>query len=130
PILVDGLRRLEYRGYDSAGLVTLTGPGRLHVRKRSGRIAELVRHLQERPAPGCLGISHTRWATHGPATDANAHPHLSSDGRVALVHNGVIENYDALKRHLQNDGVVFKSDTDSEVIAQLIARHFDGDLME
>ena len=128
PILVDGLRRLEYRGYDSAGLATLTGPGRMHLRKRSGRIASLVAHLRERPAPGCLGISHTRWATHGPATDANAHPHVSADGRVAVVHNGVIENYDALKRHLAERGVAFASDTDTEVIAQLIAQHLDDDL--
>src|ERR671924_344434 len=97
PILLDGLRRLEYRGYDSAGVATLTGPT-LHLRKRAGRIAELARHLRERPAPGCVGISHTRWATHGPATDKNAHPHLSSDGRVAVVHNGVIENHATLKR--------------------------------
>src|SRR5438067_10196732 len=130
PILVDGLRRLEYRGYDSAGLATLTGPGRMHLRKRSGRIASLVAHLRERPAPGCLGISHTRWATHGPATDANTDPHLSRDGRIALVHNGVIENYDALKRHLREQGVAFQSDTDTEVIAQLVAYHFDGDLLE
>jgi glucosamine--fructose-6-phosphate aminotransferase (isomerizing) len=130
PVLIDGLHRLEYRGYDSAGLVTLTGPDRMHLRKRSGRIANLVGHLRERPAPGCLGISHTRWATHGPATDTNAHPHLSADGRVAVVHNGVIENYEALKRHLREHGVVFYSDTDTEVIAQLVAYHFDGDLME
>ena len=129
PILVEGLRRLEYRGYDSAGLATLSGP-RLSVRKRAGRIQELARHLRERPAAGTVGISHTRWATHGPASDGNAHPHVSSDGRVAVVHNGVIENYAALKRQLQADGVVFKSDTDTEVIAQLIAhhlRHPDGD---
>jgi glucosamine--fructose-6-phosphate aminotransferase (isomerizing) len=130
PILVGGLRRLEYRGYDSAGLATVTGPGRLHLRKRSGRIAALADHLRDRPAPGCLGISHTRWATHGPATDANAHPHVSADGRVALVHNGVIENYDALKRHLRGQGVAFASDTDTEVVAQLVAYHFDGDLLE
>lgn len=129
PILVEGLRRLEYRGYDSAGLATLTGPT-MHVRKRAGRIAELARHLDERPAPGCLGISHTRWATHGPATDANAHPHLSSDGEVALVHNGVIENYATLKRQLQSEGYVFQSDTDTEVIAQLIAFHLNGDPIE
>src|SRR5436305_4347626 len=129
PILVDGLVRLEYRGYDSAGLATLTGP-HLHVRKRGGRIANLVRLLRERPAPGCVGISHTRWATHGPATDANAHPHVSGDGTVAVVHNGVIENYEALKRRLRDEGVVFRSDTDTEVIAQLVAYHFDGDLME
>src|SRR5436190_10150925 len=129
PLLVEGLRRLEYRGYDSAGLATLTGP-RLHLRRRAGRIANLVRHLGERPAPGCVGISHTRWATHGPATDANAHPHLGGDGLVAVVHNGVIENYAALKRQLQEEGVVFQSDTDTEVIAHLIARHLNGDLAE
>jgi len=128
PILVEGLRRLEYRGYDSAGLATLAGSS-MHVRKRAGRIADLARHLEQQPAPGCHGISHTRWATHGPATDANAHPHLSSDGMVAIVHNGVIENYAALKRQLQADGVPFRSDTDTEVIAQLIARHLNGDLV-
>src|SRR5713101_7234865 len=129
PILVEGLRRLEYRGYDSAGLATLTG-AMLHLRKRSGRIAELAKHLQDRPAPGCNGISHTRWATHGPAKDLNAHPHISFDGSVAVVHNGVIENYSALKRQLQAEGVVFHSDTDTEVIAQLIAHHLNGDLVE
>src|ERR1700758_5485682 len=128
PVLVEGLRRLEYRGYDSAGLATLTGPN-LHVRKRAGRIAELVNHLFDRPVPGCHGISHTRWATHGPANDVNAHPHLGGDNPVAVVHNGVIENYAALKRQLQAEGVVFRSDTDTEVIAQLIARHLDGDLV-
>src|SRR5580765_8091307 len=111
PILLDGLRRLEYRGYDSAGLATLAGP-QLQLRKRAGRVAELASYLQERPAPGTVGISHTRWATHGPANDRNAHPHVSSDGRVAVVHNGVIENYSVLKRQLQTEGVVFHSDTD------------------
>jgi glucosamine--fructose-6-phosphate aminotransferase (isomerizing) len=129
PIIVEGLRRLEYRGYDSAGLATLAGR-QLQLRKKAGRVAELASYLQERPAPGCVGISHTRWATHGPATDSNAHPHLSSDGRVAVVHNGVIENYAALKRQLQAEGVVFHSDTDTEVIAQLIARNLHGDLLE
>jgi glucosamine--fructose-6-phosphate aminotransferase (isomerizing) len=129
PIAVEGLRRLEYRGYDSAGIATLTGP-QLHLRKRAGRVADLVNYLQERPAPGCVGISHTRWATHGPATDGNAHPHVSSDGQVAVVHNGVIENYAALKRQLQTEGITFQSDTDTEVIAQLIARNLDEDLLE
>jgi glucosamine--fructose-6-phosphate aminotransferase (isomerizing) len=129
PILVEGLRRLEYRGYDSAGLATLTG-SMLHLRKRSGRIADLAKHLQERPAPGCHGISHTRWATHGPANDLNAHPHISFDGSVAVVHNGVIENYSILKRQLQSEGIAFQSDTDTEVIAQLIARNLNGDLVE
>jgi glucosamine--fructose-6-phosphate aminotransferase (isomerizing) len=129
PILVEGLRRLEYRGYDSAGLATLTG-ARLHLRKRAGRIADLVGHLHDRPAPGCHGISHTRWATHGPATDNNAHPHVGGNDVVAVVHNGVIENYAHLKAQLQQEGVVFSSDTDTEVIAQLIAHHFQGDLTE
>jgi glucosamine--fructose-6-phosphate aminotransferase (isomerizing) len=129
PILLEGLRRLEYRGYDSAGLATLTGK-QLHVRKRAGRIAELTQHLHQHPAPGCVGISHTRWATHGPATDANAHPHTGGDGAVALVHNGVIENYAALKRQLQSEGVRFHTDTDTEVLAQLITRHLHGDLVE
>jgi glucosamine--fructose-6-phosphate aminotransferase (isomerizing) len=129
PLLVEGLRRLEYRGYDSAGVATLSGR-QLHVRKRAGRISDLVRHLRDRPAPGCVGISHTRWATHGPANDVNAHPHVGGDGVVAVVHNGVIENYSALKRQLLADGVSFKSDTDTEVIAQLLARHWCGDLVE
>src|SRR5256885_8477160 len=131
PILVEGLRRLEYRGYDSSGLATLAG-GDLHLRKRAGRIQNLVRHLRERPAPGCAGISHTRWATHGPATDGNAHPHVAGfgEGSVAVVHNGVIENHAALKRRLQQDGVEFHSDTDTEVIAHLIAQHLNGDLVE
>ena len=129
PILLEGLRRLEYRGYDSSGIATLTGP-HLHLRKRAGRINDLAKHLQDRPAPGCHGISHTRWATHGPANDRNAHPHVSQDGSVAVVHNGVIENYAILKRQLQDEGVVFQSDTDTEVIAQLVALHYQGDLVE
>jgi glucosamine--fructose-6-phosphate aminotransferase (isomerizing) len=129
PILVEGLRRLEYRGYDSSGLATVTG-SQMHLRKRAGRIAELVQYLSSRPAPGCHGISHTRWATHGPATDGNAHPHVGGEDAVAIVHNGIIENYAALKRQLQSDGVIFKSDTDTEVLAQLIARHLNGDLVE
>jgi glucosamine--fructose-6-phosphate aminotransferase (isomerizing) len=129
PLLVEGLRRLEYRGYDSAGLATLSGSN-LHLRKRAGRIADLARLLGDRPAAGCTGISHTRWATHGPANDTNAHPHVGGDNVVAVVHNGVIENYAILKRQLQAEGVVFRTDTDTEVIAQLIARHFHGDLVE
>jgi hypothetical protein len=127
PILLEGLRRLEYRGYDSAGLVTGTGSG-LHVRKKAGRLAELSKHLAAHPAPGGSGISHTRWATHGGATDRNSHPHLSADGGVAVVHNGVIENYAALKHGLQEKGVEFRSDTDTEVLAHLIGRYYDGDL--
>jgi glucosamine--fructose-6-phosphate aminotransferase (isomerizing) len=129
PILIEGLRRLEYRGYDSAGLATLTG-SKIHLRKKAGRIAGLAALLSEQPAPGCHGISHTRWATHGGATDGNAHPHLGGDAEVAVVHNGVIENYAALKQHLQAAGYVFHSQTDTEVIAHLIAHHLNGDLIE
>ncbi|HEY1378980.1 MAG TPA: glutamine--fructose-6-phosphate transaminase (isomerizing) [Gemmataceae bacterium] len=131
PILVDGLRRLEYRGYDSAGLATVTGR-RLHLRKKAGRVSDLADHLSRKPAPGCHGIAHTRWATHGPANDVNAHPHVAGagDGAVAVVHNGVIENYASLKRQLREEGVEFHSDTDTEVIAQLVAYHLNGDLVE
>ena len=131
PLLLEGLRQLEYRGYDSAGLATITGP-RLHLRRKAGRVAQLGELLREKPAAGCLGIAHTRWATHGPATDGNAHPHFTGIGQdaVAVVHNGVIENYAGLKRQLQADGVTFLSDTDTEVIAHLIAKNLAGDLVE
>jgi glucosamine--fructose-6-phosphate aminotransferase (isomerizing) len=121
PILVEGLRRLEYRGYDSAGVAVLDGP-KLHVRKKAGRINNLGKALRDGPAPGTSGISHTRWATHGPANDRNAHPHASAGGLCAVVHNGVIENYAGLRRQLQAEGVPFLSDTDTEVIAQLIGQ--------
>jgi glucosamine--fructose-6-phosphate aminotransferase (isomerizing) len=127
-ILLDGLSRLEYRGYDSAGIAALNGG--LQLRKSVGRIADLRRVLEKNPVHGATGISHTRWATHGPATDVNAHPHLGGDGEVAVVHNGVIENYSTLKRRLQAEGYVFKSQTDTEVIAHLIASHLKGDLVE
>jgi glucosamine--fructose-6-phosphate aminotransferase (isomerizing) len=128
PILLEGLRRLEYRGYDSAGVAVLNG--RLQIRKKAGRLTVLAEDLGQRPIMGRAGIGHTRWATHGGPSDRNAHPHIGGDGVVAVVHNGVIENYAALKRQLQDDGVVFHSDTDTEVIAHLVARHFHGDLAE
>ena len=128
PILLDGLARLEYRGYDSAGLATVNGV--LTVRKCAGRLANLRNLLSQKHAPGESGISHTRWATHGGATDANAHPHLGGDGAVAVVHNGVIENYSTLKHQLQAQGFAFRSDTDTEVIAHLIASYLQDDLVE
>ncbi len=128
-LLLEGLQRLEYRGYDSAGLATVAGD-RLRVRKSAGRISNLADLVSRQPAPGSQGISHTRWATHGPATDYNAHPHLGGEGAVAIVHNGVIENYAALKKQLQAEGFLFRSETDSEVIAHLIASYLNGDLLE
>jgi glucosamine--fructose-6-phosphate aminotransferase (isomerizing) len=129
PILLEGLSRLEYRGYDSAGLATLADSD-LCIRKSAGRIANLGRLLSKQPAPGTAGISHTRWATHGGATDQNAHPHVGGNGVVAVVHNGVIENYSLLKRQLEAEGFVFKSETDTEVIAHLIAKYLDDDLVD
>jgi len=125
PILLDGLRRLDYRGYDSAGVAIVDGD-KVETRKCAGRIAELGKLMAERPPTGTFGISHTRWATHGKPTDQNAHPHFDSTGRLALVHNGVIENYQALKDQLIRDGdSKFSSDTDTEVLAHLIGRIYD-----
>ena len=119
--LVGGLRRLEYRGYDSSGVATISPTRGLAVVKTAGRIDRLEARLAQKPAPGRIGIGHTRWATHGAATDENAHPHLGGDGLVAVVHNGVIENFQTLRQRLQGDGYVFRSATDTEVIAHLIA---------
>jgi glucosamine--fructose-6-phosphate aminotransferase (isomerizing) len=120
-ILIEGLRRLEYRGYDSAGVATIDGRG-FALTKTAGRVDDLVAAMAESPCPGSVGIGHTRWATHGPATEVNAHPHLSGDAAVAVVHNGVIENYRELKADLEEEGFLFQSSTDTEVIAQLITR--------
>src|SRR5256714_8222388 len=120
PVLLDGLRRLEYRGYDSAGLAVVDA-GQLDTRKCAGRIAALAQLVKNQPVSGSLGISHTRWATHGKVNDENAHPHFEASGKIALVHNGVIENYQALKEQLVRDGDNdFRSQTDTEVLAHLI----------
>jgi glutamine---fructose-6-phosphate transaminase (isomerizing) len=119
--LITGLHRLEYRGYDSAGAATITPNGRLAIAKSVGRIDSLERQIAETPLPGTIGVGHTRWATHGSPTVANAHPHLGGDGVVAVVHNGVIENFATLRERLAAEGFEFVSETDTEVIAHLIA---------
>jgi glucosamine--fructose-6-phosphate aminotransferase (isomerizing) len=121
--MLDGLKRLEYRGYDSSGMVVSAGKGFEQI-KRTGRVVKLEEALEERQLGGNLGISHTRWATHGDVTEANAHPHTSSDGKISLVHNGVIENYTSMKQFLQKKGYEFKSETDSEALCNLIAYHY------
>ncbi|MBL8967855.1 MAG: isomerizing glutamine--fructose-6-phosphate transaminase, partial [Spirochaetaceae bacterium] len=127
PILLEGLKRLEYRGYDSAGLAVGLGNGELAVVKKTGKI-QALRLATPKELPGSWGIGHTRWATHGGVTDANAHPHLDSSGKIAVVHNGIVENYRALRGMLEREGVVFASETDSEVIPHLVAKCYRGDL--
>jgi glucosamine--fructose-6-phosphate aminotransferase (isomerizing) len=128
-ILIEGLRRLEYRGYDSAGVVTIY-KGKFELRKKTGRINDLAAVLRKQPAHGNTGLGHTRWATHGAPTDANAHPHLDQSGKIAIVHNGVIENHQQLKDRLLAAGHKFTSQTDTEVLAHLIGEHYKGDLTE
>lgn len=129
PILIEGLKRLEYRGYDSAG-VAMQRDGRIVVRKSPGRISALEAILDDETAEATCGLSHTRWATHGAPNQVNAHPHLDSTGRFALVHNGIIENYRSLKTYLAQKGIAFQSETDTEVLVQLIAHYYAGSLEE
>ena len=127
-VALEGLARLEYRGYDSAGIAVVSPDG-LDARKRSGKLQNLRDALQAEPLPDATAaIGHTRWATHGAPTDANAHPHLSEDGSIAVIHNGIIENFASLRAALVAEGVTFASETDTEVVAHLLARAWDGDL--
>ncbi len=129
PLLIEGLRRMEYRGYDSAGVALYDGEA-IEVRRAAGKIARLEAAIAADPVDGMVGIGHTRWATHGPPTERNAHPHLSADNSVAVVHNGIIENASVLRGALQDLGYEFRSDTDTEVIAHLIQELFEGSLEE
>jgi len=126
-MLIEGLKRLEYRGYDSAGVAIMNGKG-VETRRAAGKIARLESVIAADPPHGTLGIAHTRWATHGPPNETNAHPHLSQNGRIAVVHNGIIENATTLKAGLEARGYVFKSDTDTEVLAHLIETAYAGNL--
>ena len=132
PLLIEGLKRLEYRGYDSAGLALLDAGGKMFQVKAAGKVGVLEKKVRELPdlknLAGC-GIAHTRWATHGSPTETNAHPHFDSTGRFAVVHNGIIENYQELRRYLEGKGIVFRSQTDSEVLPHLIAEAYEDNLL-
>ncbi|WML36205.1 glutamine--fructose-6-phosphate transaminase (isomerizing) [Clostridium sp. OS1-26] len=129
PILIEGLSKLEYRGYDSAGVAILDGD-KLNVTKCKGRLANLEEKLETTPLKGCIGIGHTRWATHGEPSDLNSHPHTTEDGTISVVHNGIIENYIHLREWLMTKGYSFASETDTEVIPHLVDYFYDGDLTD
>ncbi|MBT88653.1 MAG: glutamine--fructose-6-phosphate aminotransferase, partial [Candidatus Marinimicrobia bacterium] len=126
PILINGLKRLEYRGYDSAGLAVI-GDDQLHWLKKAGKVSVLESEVDDHVLNGTVGIAHTRWATHGEPNDVNAHPHLDQTGNIALIHNGIIENYNVIKQVLEKEGVTFQSETDSEVLVQLISKIYYKD---
>lgn len=128
-VIVDGLEKLEYRGYDSAGIAINTG-SELEIRKFKGKLTVLAEDLKKNPIEGNLGIGHTRWATHGEPSDVNSHPHFNSDKSIAVVHNGIIENYSEIRKELSEDGVEFLSKTDTEVIPHLISKYYNGNLLE
>ena len=128
-VLVDGLSKLEYRGYDSAGVAVNTS-NKLEIRKFKGRLSILAEDLQKNPIDGHLGIGHTRWATHGEPSDVNSHPHFNMDKTIAVVHNGIIENYLELKAELEAEGVKFLSQTDTEIVAHMVSKYYEGNLLE
>ncbi|HTM86599.1 MAG TPA: hypothetical protein VL155_00260, partial [Terriglobales bacterium] len=124
PVILDGLKRLEYRGYDSAGIAVAGNGEGLQIRRAEGKLRNLEESVRLKPLDGTYGIGHTRWATHGRPTEENAHPHRDCTGKVVVVHNGIIENYLVLKRKLAEEGHHFATETDTEVIAHLVEKHF------
>ena len=130
PFLLNGLNKLEYRGYDSAGIAILPEKGPVEMVKTQGRLRVLEEQLQNCDLSGCVGIGHTRWATHGEPADLNSHPHLSNHGDIAIVHNGIIENYLYLKERLIDRGYSFNSDTDTEVVTHLIDYYYRGNMID
>ena len=128
-LLINGLRRLEYRGYDSAGIAVIQENGIRTIRE-VGKLENLENSLQDLTIDAATGLGHTRWATHGRPTEANAHPHRDSSGRIVVVHNGIIENFRTLRAELEERDHAFASDTDSEVVAHLVGHYFEGDLLE
>src|SRR5215468_5942025 len=126
PVVIEGLRKLEYRGYDSAGIAVVNGTGKLDIRRASGKLRNLEEVIQKSPLEGTYGIGHTRWATHGRPTEENAHPHRDCTGEIVVVHNGIIENYLELKEQLQREGHSFVTETDTEIVAHLVEKNSGG----
>ena len=130
PVLIEGLRKLEYRGYDSAGIAILDAGGSIQIRRAPGKLRDLEKVLEQKPVEGRYGIGHTRWATHGRPTEENAHPHRDCTGKIVVVHNGIIENYLDLKLELQAQGHKFVTETDTEIVAHLVERDMKEDGLE
>src|ERR1043166_3141491 len=130
PVIIEGLRRLEYRGYDSAGIAVCGNGGGLEIRRAKGKLRNLEEAIRQKPLQGTYGIGHTRWATHGRPTEENAHPHRDCTGKIVVVHNGIIENYLDLKLELQRQGHRFVTETDTEIVAHLVEREMKDDGLE
>src|SRR6266850_4578578 len=130
PVVIEGLRKLEYRGYDSAGIAVVTQDGKLEIRRAPGKLRNLEEAIAKSPISGDYGVGHTRWATHGRPTEENAHPHRDCTGKIVVVHNGIIENYLDLKQHLQKEGHTFVTETDTEIVAHLVEREMKDDGLE